>query len=147
MNKSIIAIVILLLACLALVFVYSIDEPSDSANKTELVVYSEGSIPLSVILNDIENYSYYDGYDRETLDWMKSLGDKDVFKGNGTIVVMSSADSGKLNSTYVTDAYIEETIKCNILENRSLGDIEYPCDVLLIEDVEYIGEEVHFYDV
>ncbi len=78
---------------------------------------------------------------------MKSLGDKQVFPGNGTFVVMSSADAGRLNSTYVTDAYIMETLKCNVLENRSLGDVEYPRDVLLIEDVEYIGEEIHFYDV
>lgn len=76
MNKSIIAIVILLLACLSLVFVYSFDETDNSANKTELEVYSEGPIPLSVIINDIENYSYYEGYDNETLGWMKSLGDK-----------------------------------------------------------------------
>ncbi len=141
-NKSIIAIVILLLAILSLVFVYSFSEGDDSP-KTDLTVYSEGPIPLSDIIQDIKTADYYRGYDNETLAWMESLGDKQVFSGNGTFVVMDSWDAKKIPSQYVCDVYIEEFIECHVLENHSIGDVKYPKDVLLVKDVDYLGQEVH----
>lgn len=143
-DKSVAAMVILLLAILSLVFVYSVDVTSDSGNKTELEVYSEGPIPLSTIISDIRTAEYYDGYDAETVAWMESLGSKEVFSGNGTLVVMDKQDASKMRSEYVCDAYIVETMECNVLENHSLGDIKYPRDVLLVKDVKYIGEEIHY---
>ncbi len=142
MNKSIIAVVILLLAILSLVFVYSFSE-SDDSPKTDLTVYSEGPIPLSDIIQDIKTADYYKGYDNETLAWMESLGDKQVFSGNGTFVVMDSWDAKKIPSQYVCDVYIEEFIECHVLENHSIGDVKYPKDVLLVKDVDYLGQEVH----
>ena len=142
MNKSIIAVVILLLAILSLVFVYSFSE-SDDSPKTDLTVYSEGPIPLSDIIQDIKTADYYKGYDNETLAWMESLGDKQVFAGNGTLVVMDSWDAKKIPSEYVCDVYIEEFIECHVLENHSIGDVKYPKDVLLVKDVDYLGQEVH----
>ena len=142
MNKSIIAVVILLLAILSLVFVYSFSE-SDDSPKTDLTVYSEGPIPLSDIIQDIKTADYYKGYDNETLAWMESLGDKQVFSGNGTLVVMDSWDAKKIPSEYVCDVYIEEFIECHVLENHSIGDVKYPKDVLLVKDVDYLGQEVH----
>ena len=142
MNKSIIAVVILLLAILSLVFVYSFSE-SDDSPKTDLTVYSEGPIPLSDIIQDIKTADYYKGYDNETLAWMESLGDKQVFAGNGTFVVMDSWDAKKIPSEYVCDVYIEEFIECHVLENHSIGDVKYPKDVLLVKDVDYLGQEVH----
>lgn len=143
-DKSVIAIVILLLAILSLVFVYSVNETNDSGNKTVLNVYSEGPIPLSAVIQDIRTGEYYEGYDNETLAWMESLGNKKVFSGNGTFVVMNSIDAGKLHSEFVCDAYIVETMECTVLENRSLGDVEFPKDVLLVKDVKYLGEEIHY---
>ena len=134
-GKGVIAMVILLLAVLALVFVYSVDEKSDLGNMTELEVSSEGPIPLSKIINDIKTAEYYGGYDNETLSWMESLGDMQVFSGS---------DAEKLHSEYVCDAYITESMECRVLENHSLGDIRYPRDVLLVKDVKYIGEEIHY---
>ena len=142
MNKSIIAVVILLLAILSLVFVFSFSERDDSP-KTDLTVYSEGPIPLSDIIQDIKTADYYKGYDNETLAWMESLGDKQVFAGNGTLVVMDSWDAKKIPSEYVCDVYIEEFIECHVLENHSIGDVKYPKDVLLVKDVDYLGQEVH----
>ena len=141
-NKSIIAIVILLLAILSLVFVYSFSE-SDDSPKTDLTVYSEGPIPLSDIIQDIKTADYYKGYDNETLAWMESLGDKQVFAGNGTLVVMDSWDAKKIPSEYVCDVYIEEFIECHVIENHSIGNVKYPKDVLLVKDVDYLGQEVH----
>ena len=143
-DKSIVAIVILLVAILSLVFAYSASETSDLTNKTELEVYSEGPIPLSTIISDVRNAEYYEGYDNETVAWMESLGNKEVFSGNGTFVVMDKVDASKMRSEYVCDAYIVETMECNVLENHSLGDIKYPRDVLLVNNVEYIGEEIHY---
>ena len=142
MNKSIIAVVILLLAILSLVFVYSFSE-SDDSPKTDLTVYSEGPIPLSDIIQDIKTADYYKGYDNETLAWMESLGDKQVFAGNGTFVVMDSGDAKKIPSEYVCDVYIEEFIECHVIENHSIGNVKYPKDVLLVKDVDYLGQEVH----
>ena len=141
-NKSIIAIVILLLAILSLILVYSFSEGDDSP-KTDLTVYSEGPIPLSDIIQDIKTADYYKGYDNETLAWMESLGDKQVFAGNGTFVVMDSWEAKKIPSEYVCDVYIEEFIECHVLENHSIGDVKYPKDVLLVKDVDYLGQEVH----
>lgn len=142
-NKAIIAIVILLAAILALVFVHSISEVDNSGNKTELTVSSEGPIELSAIVKDIKTGSYYKGYDNETVKWMESLGNKKVFVSNDSFVVMSSIDASKLRSEYICDAYIEEFIECTVLENHSIGDVKYPRDVLLVKDVKYLGEELH----
>lgn len=141
-NKIIIVFVILLIAILALVSVYT-DDSVDSTNKTKLVVYSEGPVPLSDIIEDVKNGSYYEGYDNETLAWMESLGDKQVFPGNGTFVVMSNYDAGKIHSEYACDAIIEESFECDVIGNHSLGDVEYPKDVILVKNVEYLGEVVH----
>ena len=141
-NKSIIAVVILLLAVLSLVLVYSFEETDDST-KTSITVYSEGPIPLTEIINDIKTADYYEGYDNETLAWMESLGNKQVFVSDDAFVVMNSWDARKIPSQYVCDVYIEEFIECNVLENHSIGNVKYPKDVLLVEDVDYLGQEVH----
>ena len=141
-NKSIIALVILLLAILSLALVYSFSQ-SDDSTKTSITVSSEGPIPLSEIIEDIKTEDYYQGYDNETLAWMESLGDKEVFVADGAFVVMNSWDARKIPSQYVCDAYIDEFIRCNVLENRSIGDVDYPRDVLLVKNVDYLGQEVH----
>ena len=141
-NKSIFAIVIVLLAILALALVYSYSETDDST-KTAITVSSEGPFPLSELIDDIKTADYYEGYDNETVAWMESLGNKQVFVADDAFVVMDSWDARKIPSQYVCDAYIDEFIECNILENHSLGDVDYPKDVLLVKDVDYLGQEVH----
>ena len=143
-NKSIFAIVIVLLAILALALVYSMDETNDSTNKTAITVSSEGPIPLSDIIEDIKTADYYEGYDNETVAWMESLGNKQVFVADDAFVVMDSWDAKKIPSQYVCDAYIDEFIECKVLENHTLGDVKYPKDVLLVKNVDYLGQEIHF---
>ena len=74
---------------------------------------------------------------------MESLGNKQVFISDDAFVVMNSGDARKIPSQYVCDVYIEEFIECNVLENHSIGDVKYPKDVLLVEDVDYLGQEIH----
>lgn len=143
-NKGIIALVIFLLAILALVIVYSVSDADDSGNRTDLTVSSEGPIPLDAIVEDVKTEDYYRGYDNETLAWMESLGDKKVFVADDAFVVMSGIDASRIPSVYVCDAYIDEFIECSVLENRSLGDIEYHMDVLLVKNVNYLGQETHY---
>lgn len=78
---------------------------------------------------------------------MESLEDKKVFFSNHSFVIMSGEDARKIPSQYVTDAYIEEFIECNIVENRSLGNVSYSRDVLLVDNVNYLGEKIHYFDV
>ena len=141
-NKSIFAIVIVLLAILALALVYSYSETDDST-KTAITVSSEGPFSLSELIDDIKTADYYKGYDNETVAWMESLGNKQVFVADDAFVVMDSWDARKIPSQYVCDAYIDEFIECNVLVNHSLGDVDYPKDVLLVKDVDYLGQEVH----
>ena len=143
-NKAITALVILLLAILVLVIAYSVTETDSSANRTELTVSSEGPIPLSVIVEDIRTEDYYAGYDSETLAWMESLGNREVFVADDAFVVMTSIDAARIPSVYVCDAYIDEFIECDVLENHSLGDVKYSRDVLLVKDIEYLGQEMHY---
>ena len=129
---------------LALVAFYYVSEsPANcSSDVTKLNVSSEGPFPLSDLIDDIENKSYYEGYDNETLEWMKSLGNKSVFSGDGIFVVMSPNDAKKIPSVYATDVFINEIFECNVLETHSLGDIKYSKDVLLVENVNYLGEDI-----
>jgi len=145
MGKKVVSvIVIVLVIILASVTFYHITESptNDSKNVTKLNVSSEGPFPLSDLIDDIENKSYYEGYDNNTLTWMKSLGNKSVFSGNGMFVIMSNDDASKIPSVYATDVFIYEIFECNVLETRSLGYIKYPKDVLLVENVNYLGEDM-----
>lgn len=148
-KKTIVIILIVLIAFLLLFFIYSYGNSSieDSANVKTLSVSSEGPIELSKIISDIESASYYKGYDNETLNWMKSLGEKSVFVGDGIMVIMDSSDAGRLHSEYATDVYISENFDCVVLENHSLGDIKYPRNVLLVKNVRYLGDNITYYDV
>ena len=145
-KKTVIIILIVLITALALVVGYYISESPNDENRETLTV-STGSIPLIDIIEDVETGSYYEGYDNETLKWMKSLGDKSVFSGDGTFVVMSPYDASKLHSEFVTDVYITQDFRCTVLETHSLGNVTYPKDVILVEDVEYLRENITYFDV
>ncbi len=142
-KKSNVLILIILLVVLSIVFAYSFGENqgNDSSDVKRLAV-SSGMYKLTDFIGDVENKSYYAGYDNETLGWMKSLGDKSVFNGNGFIVIMDSHDAAKLKCEDVTDVYIEQYFDCVILENHSLGNVKHPRDVLLVKNVKYVGENI-----
>lgn len=115
----------------------------DDCDKTILNVSSEGHIELYKITEDIKNNSFYKGYNKTTLKWMESLADKYVYMSSDEIVIMDKWEADKIPSEFeVCDAYLQEIISCNVLENRSL-DTQFKKDVLLIEDVEFIREEVY----
>lgn len=143
-KKTVIGIVLVLVVILALVVVYYVSEVpnEDYSGNEELKVYSEGPMELSKIIEDIETKPYYEGYDNETLKWMKSLGEKEVFSGNGTFVIMDSHEASKIPSVYATDVIIMEKFSCDVIERHSLGNFQYSEEVLLVKNVDYIGEEI-----
>jgi len=137
-------IVIVLVLILALVAFFSVFESSSPNSKdvVKLNVSSEGPFQLSDLIYEIENKSYYEGYDNNTLMWMKSLGNKSVFSGEGIFVIMDNDDAKKIPSVYATDVFINEIFECNVLESHSLGNIGYPKEVLLVENVTYLEENI-----
>ncbi|MBQ6098315.1 MAG: hypothetical protein IJL02_00445 [Methanobrevibacter sp.] len=149
MKKIVVPIILVILIFVGLYVIYLVDEsPSAiSGNFTSLNVSSEGPLELRDIIRDVKTAKYYEGYDNDTVKWMESLGDKKVFTSSDYFVVMDSGDAMKIPSQYVTDAYIVEFIDCNVVEKHSLGDVKYPRDVLLVNNVEYQGEEIHYFDV
>ena len=150
MNKKLlIPIIIVILIFVGIVLSYFIYESpiSGTDDKTTLNVSSEGPYELYMIIQDIKTGPYYEGYDNDTLKWMESLGSKKVFFSSDEIVIMNSGDAMKIPSEFATDVSINEIFECNVIENRTLGDVNYPKDVLLVNDVDYITEEIHYFDV
>lgn len=149
MSKKTIVFVILVLAAVLGAFLISAGDFSQSGdgNKTTLNVSSEGPLELSKLTGEIRTHDYYKGYDNETVSWMESLGNKYVWSSSDEFVIMDKWDSDKIPSDYVCDAYFQEIFSCNVLENHSLGNGDNPKDVLLVKNVEYVGEEIHYMEV
>lgn len=146
-KKITIGIVILLVAVLCLFLLYASDNSSGGDNSRTLNVSSEGPIKLPVLVNEIKTHEYYKGYDNETVAWMESLGNKYVWSSSDEFVIMNKWDSDKIPSQYVCDAYFNEIFSCNVVEKHSLGQGDNFKEVLLVNNVEYIGEEVGYFDV
>ena len=146
MNKKILIIPLAVILLFLAVFVgYSMDNPSminNSSDNVELNVSSQGPYNLSHLIEEVETASYYEGYDNETLKWMKSLGEKSVFFSRDYIVIMDSHGASKIHSEYATDVEITEFFECTVLENHSLGNVKYSRDVLLVENVNYLYQNI-----
>lgn len=112
-----------------------------------LNVSSEGPIALSEIIHDIKEADYYEGYDNDTVKWMESLGNKYVFSSEDAFVIMDKGDADKIPSIYACDVSFHEIFSCEVLENHTLGNVEYPKDVLYVQNVEYLREEAVYFDV
>ena len=109
-------------------------------------VTSQASLSLDRIIDEIRSDEDLKGYDNDTVKWMESLDDKKAFIANDSILIMNEHDAKILNDEYVTDVYIEEYIDCDIVENHSLSTDRIK-DVLLVENVTYLGNCTHYYDV
>ena len=107
-RKWIIPIVIVLIVLFALIFIYMGDNPLDnSTDGKESFNVSSTSYDSSRALNKIKTSADFKGYNEESVKWMESLGNKKVFFGNDTIVIMSGFDALKLSKPIeVTDSYI-----------------------------------------
>ena len=117
-----------------------------SLNET-LNVSSEGPFALSELINEIKTEDFFKFYYNETVKWMESLGDKYVFFSEDYYVIMDKDDADKIPSVFACDVNFYEIFSCEVLESHSLGNIEYPRDVLYVKNVNYIREEAFYFDV
>lgn len=120
---------------------------SNLENQTTLNVSSQGPYELREVIEDIKTHDYYNGYDNDTVNWMESLGSKKVFTAYDKIVIMDSGDASKLPSEFATDVSINDIFECNVIESHSLGDLKYHKDVLLVNNVKFLKQELHYYEV
>ena len=147
-KKVIIFIFIVLIAILGVFSLYADDTSSVGSNQEKLNVSSEGPLNLSDLVEDIKTHECYEGYDNKTVKWMESLGEKYVWTSLDYFVIMDSkSDSDKIPSIYPCDVAFEEIFACDVLEKHSLGDVDHTRDVLLVKNVEYIGEKAYYFDV
>lgn len=123
MKKSYftIAVVVILIAIIAFLFLgYLTSE--DLGEKTTAEVYGDGYINMTVFVNEIKNHEYFEGYDNDTLGWLESLDDGYiVVSSNETYYIMSPLDANNIPWEFATDISVYDTIKFNIIEQKSLG--------------------------
>lgn len=120
-------------------------------NRTEITLYSNRPINLNQLTNEIINKKYFEGYDTDTLLWMQSLKQSEVFPSNNSYILMNKKDASKIKTTYTTDiastdTYNEYYIDCHILEKRFLGG-KSTADIIVVEDVKYHGNRTFYFEV
>ncbi|MBR6023429.1 MAG: hypothetical protein IK044_00505 [Methanobrevibacter sp.] len=142
MNRKLAAIiVIMLVALLALIVVYIGDDSTSKSGERVSFNVSSGSYGLSEVIKNIKTKPYYEGYDAETVKWMESLGNKQVYFGNGSIIIMNNLDALKIpRPPDVTDAYIYDHFTAEVIEKHSLCE-KYPT-VYYVKDVNFDNHEI-----
>lgn len=153
--KILITILVIIIALLGVALIYNSTLSPDNYDKNtslnnsdaSFTVSSEGPYKLKDITDNIRNDTYFEGYDINTLKWMESLGDKYVFVSRDEYIIMDYYDSKKVPSVFVTDAYIEIFIECDVIENHSLGNGDNLKDVYLVKNVNYLGNNTYYYEV
>ena len=145
MNKKLIGLILailVLIVAICLVLGYG----EDNANqKTEITLY-ESIIDLENFTKEVKSNEYFKDYNNTTVDWLDDLGPNYmVLSSADGYYVMKKSDSDKIPMEFATDVSIEYICKANIVEKRPLSDDLG--DVMLVSDLEYISENVTYYDV
>lgn len=105
--------------------------------RTALIVSGEsGYFTVSELAGIIESYSYYEGYNPNTVEWLKNQNGVCVPSQEG-FVIMSKAEADSIPIESVTDVMIEDTISCEIIESHSIG--EGLKDIVLVKNVELVS--------
>lgn len=142
-KKWFIFIIILLVALSALIYL-NINDSSQVIDKSgERLSFnvSAGSSMLSRFVNDTKTRQGYEGCDGDTVKWMESLGDKRVFFGNGSVIIMDIGDAEKIpDSLGITDVDIYNHFNADVAENHMLCD-KIPT-VYYVENVSFVNQEI-----
>lgn len=156
-NKVVISLIALLLLALIGLLAYNDNMIEDNLtypdvnqlNRTMIEVSSTSAYKLDEIINEIKTEDRYKGYDSNTLVWMESLKEDNVFLSNNTYVIMNDVDAAKVHhdrTIDITDVYIVEMLDCYVVENRSLGG-KNPHDIVLVSNVTDLGNKTYYYEV
>lgn len=96
---------------------------------------------LSRFVNDTKTKPDYVGYDRDTVKWMESLGDKRVFFGNESVIIMDIGNAEKIPDDHdITDVFVFDHFKADVVENHRLCD-KIP-EVYYVENVTFLNQEI-----
>ena len=148
MKKSYltICIVIILVAVLGCLYISYLVSESPGGEKTTIEICVDSPINMSVFVNEIKNHPYFEGHDNDTLMWLESFSDDYmVFSSNGSYYVMSPADATKLPMESATDVSIYDICDCEIVSQNNLGS--NLSDVILVKNVEFKEQNIHYLDV
>ena len=144
MNRKI-ALILLILAvaaALCIVLGYSQDSARD---KTEITVY-DSIVDLENFTREVRSNEYFKDYNKTTVDWLDGLrGDYVVMSSDHAYYVMDKSDSDRIPMEFATDVSIEYILKAHIVDKRPLSDDLG--DVILVSYVEYVRENITYYDV
>ncbi len=146
--KKKIYILILIISFITLSAAYAnMNISTDNIKNASLNASSEGPIKLTDLTKEIKTHPYYENYNTETLKWMESLGYQYVFKSSNYFVIMDYEDSQKIPSVYATDVSITNFFDCKVLDNRTLVKGNKSMDVLLVEDINFRGNDTFYFQV
>lgn len=144
MNKKLSIAIIVLAALFVLIVAYiTVNPTSTNTVSGERMSFnvSSGQYELSEYIKDIKTIPYYERHDDETVKWMESLGNKQVYLGNDSIVIMDSSDANKIPPTPgITDVYIYNHFTAEVIENHSLGS-GYPT-AYYVKNINYTNQEI-----
>ena len=143
MDKKWFILIIILLVALS-VMIYLNNNSSQVIDKSgEKLSFnvSSGSSVLSRFVNDTKTKLDYVGYDRDTVKWMESLGDKRVFFGNESVIIMDIGNAEKIPDGHdITDVFVFDHFKADVVENHRLCD-KIP-EVYYVENVTFLNQEI-----
>lgn len=143
MDKKWFILIIILLVALS-VMIYLNNNSSQVIDKSgEKLSFnvSSGSSVLSRFVNDTKTKPDYVGYDRDTVKWMESLGDKRVFFGNESVIIMDIGNAEKIpDDQDITDVFVFDHFKADVVENHRLCD-KIP-EVYYVENVTFLNQEI-----
>lgn len=143
MDKKWFILIIILLVALS-VMIYLNNNSSQVIDKSgEKLSFnvSSGSSVLSRFVNDTKTKPDYVGYDRDTVKWMESLGDKRVFFGNESVIIMDIGNAEKIPDDHdITDVFVFDHFKADVVENHKLCD-KIP-EVYYVENVTFLNQEI-----
>ena len=143
MDKKWFILIIILLVALS-VMIYLNNNSSQVIDKSgEKLSFnvSSGSSVLSRFVNDTKTKPDYVGYDRDTVKLMESLGDKRVFFGNESVIIMDIGNAEKIPDDHdITDVFVFDHFKADVVENHRLCD-KIP-EVYYVENVTFLNQEI-----
>lgn len=142
-NKWLIPVVIVLAVLFVLVVAYIDDNPDVIDHSGERMSFnvSSGSSELTKVIKNIKTLPYYEGYDAKTVEWMESMGNKQVVFGDDVIVIMDGFEAMKIPyDVDVTDAYVYNYFTAEVVENHGLGVGH--TTVYYVKNVKFTGQEI-----
>ena len=139
MSKVTFLIITVLVLVLVGVVAYSFDNSVVEDDTKSFNV--SATLNLSSLIDLIKTNPYFQGYDAQTIEWMESLGDKDVFSNEEMFVIMDEFEARKIpENPGITDVYVYDHFQARVVEKHSLG--WNLSDVYYVDNVKFENQEI-----